>query len=181
KWTKIGDSGPAAVPPWPAPAVSFGTFMAPPAQPATKRVWILAIADCACDRANSNPLTSLPCSISPLSIVDLVAGDNNLGLRVISQPLIHALLARFRTRRKLGQSIRSLFRTMLAIKAFCGVAPGTIAVGSTGDLGPAAGRTGPFVSKPQVGAGNQAPAQRVGGVMPPGPPLVPEKPIAQPQ
>jgi hypothetical protein len=86
KWTKIGDSGPAAVPPWPAAAVSFGPFMAPPAQPATKRVWILAIADCACDRANSNPLTSLPCSISPLSIVDLVAGDNNLGLRVISQP-----------------------------------------------------------------------------------------------
>jgi hypothetical protein len=83
-WTKIGDRGPAAVPPWPAPAVSFGPFAPPPAQPATKRVWILAIADCAADRANTNPLTSLPCSISAVSIVDLVAGDNNLGLWVVS-------------------------------------------------------------------------------------------------
>ena len=83
-WTKIGDRGPAAVPPWPAPAVSFGPFAPPPAQPATKRVWILAIADCTADRANSNPITSLPCSVSPVSIVDLVAGDNNLGLWVVS-------------------------------------------------------------------------------------------------
>jgi hypothetical protein len=82
-WTKIGESNPMAVPPWPAPAVAFPSFAAPPAQPAGKRVWILAIADCAADRANTNPATSYPCSTKAVSIVDLVAGDNNLGLRVL--------------------------------------------------------------------------------------------------
>jgi hypothetical protein len=81
-WTKISESNPAAVPPWPAPAVSFGPFAAP-AQPAGQRVWILAIADCAADRANTNKLTGYPCSLKPVSIVDLVAGDNNLGLRLV--------------------------------------------------------------------------------------------------
>jgi hypothetical protein len=82
-WTKIGESNPMAVAPWPAPAVAFPSFAAPPAQPAGKRVWILAIADCAADRANTNPATSYPCSTKAVSIVDLVAGDNNLGLRVL--------------------------------------------------------------------------------------------------
>jgi hypothetical protein len=82
-WTKIDESNPVAVPPWPAPAVVFPPFDAPPAQPAGKRVWILAIADCTADRANTNPATSYPCSTRAVSIVDLVAGDNNLGLRVL--------------------------------------------------------------------------------------------------
>src|SRR5437899_5172373 len=64
-WTNISEIGPVAVPPWPA-AVSFGPFARPP-QPAGKRVWILAIADCAADRANSNKLTGFPCSLNPVS------------------------------------------------------------------------------------------------------------------
>jgi hypothetical protein len=81
-WTKIGDSNLTSVPAWPAPAVSFGPFAAP-ARPAGKRVWILAIADCPADVANTNSTTVLPCAQNKVSIVDLVAGDNNLGLRVL--------------------------------------------------------------------------------------------------
>jgi hypothetical protein len=81
-WTHIGTSNPKVIPAWPAPAVTFGGFAAPTV-PAGKRVWILAIADCPADRANTNSVTGLPCSTNEVSIVDLVAGDNNLGLRVL--------------------------------------------------------------------------------------------------
>ena len=81
-WTKIGDSGLASVPAWPAPAVPVGTFATPTPQ-AGKRLWILAIADCSSDVANTNATTVLPCAQNRISIVDLVAGDNNLGLRVL--------------------------------------------------------------------------------------------------
>lgn len=81
-WAKIADSGLASVPPWPGPALSFGPF-ATPARTPGKRLWILAIADCPADVANPNSTTVLPCAQYKVSIVDLVAGDNNLGLRVL--------------------------------------------------------------------------------------------------
>src|SRR5205823_4899883 len=60
----------------------FGNFDAIPL-PATRRYLLLAQATCADDPANIDPTANLPCSQqSPL--VDIVANDNNLGLRVLS-------------------------------------------------------------------------------------------------
>ena len=44
---------------------------------------VLAQATCADDRANSDPASNLPCSRQPTPLTDLVAGDNNLGLRAL--------------------------------------------------------------------------------------------------
>lgn len=79
-WTRIGDRGPVSIPAWPGAAVPVGPFT-PPVVPPGMRVWILAIAHCADDPANTN--APLPTAIRQTSIVDLVAGDNNLGLRVL--------------------------------------------------------------------------------------------------
>jgi hypothetical protein len=81
-WTKIRDRGRLRC----RLAGTGGVVRASTRRRPSRRqsAWILAIADCAADRANSNPLTGLPCSITPVSIVDLVAGDNNLGLWVVS-------------------------------------------------------------------------------------------------
>ncbi|MGD9886036.1 MAG: hypothetical protein AB7F22_24600 [Reyranella sp.] len=83
-WTCIGNAGPITVPAWPAEAVSVGPF-AQPAPPSSGHLWILAIAHCPGDPANTDPGTLLPTAntANRPSIVDLVAGDNNLGLRVI--------------------------------------------------------------------------------------------------
>lgn len=48
-----------------------------------KRYLVLAQATCADDRANTDTETSLPCSYLETPLIDLVAGDNNVGLRVI--------------------------------------------------------------------------------------------------
>jgi hypothetical protein len=45
-------------------------------------VLILAAAQCAGDPTNIEPTTGLPCALMPTQVIDLVAGDNNLGLRV---------------------------------------------------------------------------------------------------
>ena len=45
---------------------------------------VLAHATCADDRANTDPLTLLPCSDLPTPLPDLVASDNNLGLIVVT-------------------------------------------------------------------------------------------------
>jgi hypothetical protein len=42
-------------------------------------VFILAVASCAADRANVDVATALPCSYLPTPMIDLLAGDNNLG------------------------------------------------------------------------------------------------------
>jgi hypothetical protein len=47
------------------------------------RYLVLAEATCADDRANTDPSTGLPCSQQPTPLLDLVANDNNLGLRVL--------------------------------------------------------------------------------------------------
>lgn len=79
-WHPLGPSAPQLVPHWPSPAVSFGPFSLP-ALTGT-RVLILAAAQCAGDPTNIEPTTGLPCALMPTQVIDLVAGDNNLGLRV---------------------------------------------------------------------------------------------------
>ena len=79
-WTKLGTKGPKSVPA--GGEVSFGPFQTLPTTPIGDRLLIFAEATCPADRANSDQATALPCSAQPTPIVDLVAGDNNLGLRL---------------------------------------------------------------------------------------------------
>lgn len=82
-WRCLGEWGPVKVRAWPGDPVWVGPA-SPPSVPAGKRAWIVAIAHCDDDPANTHSSTSLPTAASPTSIVDLVAGDNNIGLRVLS-------------------------------------------------------------------------------------------------
>jgi hypothetical protein len=59
---------------------SFGPFTHTPPK---DRYIVLAQATCKDDRANIDPLAHLPCSRRATELVDLVANDNNLGLRVV--------------------------------------------------------------------------------------------------
>ncbi len=52
-------------------------------EPPRGRYLVLAQATCNDDRANTDPKTWLPCTQQRTPLVDLVANDNNLGLRVI--------------------------------------------------------------------------------------------------
>ncbi len=85
-WTKLGTKGPLSVPAggW----KQFGPFKTLPTTPTGNRLLIFAEATCPGDRANSDPTTGFPCSSStqPTSIVDLVTGDNNLGLKLFRIP-----------------------------------------------------------------------------------------------
>lgn len=85
-WILLGVSAPQLVPkssiPPPAPTV-FGPFTEIPTPPPGSRGLILAAATCPADRANIDTATSYPCSTEETPIVDLVAGDNNLGLRFV--------------------------------------------------------------------------------------------------
>jgi hypothetical protein len=89
-WTQCALSGSAAVdvqdvdPTDPADLTTletFGPFAAVPLAAGT-RYLLLAQATCGADRANVDPATLLPCSQEPTPLVDVVANDNNLGLRV---------------------------------------------------------------------------------------------------
>jgi hypothetical protein len=62
---------------------TFGpfAFAAPP--PVGTRYLVFAQATCPMDKANTDPTTLLPCSQMPTPLLDLVAGDNNLGLIVL--------------------------------------------------------------------------------------------------
>ena len=51
----------------------------------TMRYIVLAQATCDDDLANIDPAAKLPCSVLETSLRDLVAGDNNLALRVLKQ------------------------------------------------------------------------------------------------
>jgi len=84
KWTSLGVSAPTLVPAWsnpPATPTKFGPFAGIPTTPPGRRVLILAAATCPADPANTDAATGLPCTTHETPIVDLVAGDNNLGLR----------------------------------------------------------------------------------------------------
>lgn len=63
----------------PGGAETFSFSHAPP----LGRYLVFAQATCADDRANTDPSTRLPCSRRATPLVDLVANDNNLGLRVV--------------------------------------------------------------------------------------------------
>jgi hypothetical protein len=59
---------------------TFGPFTH---QPPGGRYLVLAQATCGGDRANTDPASNMPCSQRETPLRDLVAGDNNLGLRVM--------------------------------------------------------------------------------------------------
>jgi len=80
-WHHLGPSAPQLVQAWPSPAVPFGPFLL--TAPAGTRVIVLAAAGCAADPANIDITTGLPCAVSSVPVIDLVAGDNNLGLRLV--------------------------------------------------------------------------------------------------
>jgi hypothetical protein len=75
------------LPPQPVPVqlggVRFGPFEA---LSAAGDYLVLARASCPDDRANTDPASGLPCSQLAAPLIDVVAGDNNLGLRVITIP-----------------------------------------------------------------------------------------------
>ena len=79
RWTLLGTDGPRAVGPW--PAVTRFRVNGLPTAPRGRRLLIMAVARCDGDPSNIDQSTGLPCSSVPTPIVDLVAGDNNLGLR----------------------------------------------------------------------------------------------------
>jgi len=80
-WTELDAT---SVPPQDVPPgvdVIFGPFET---LPAPDDYLFFAEATCANDKANTDTTTFLPCSTQPTRIVDLVAGDNNLGLRIFN-------------------------------------------------------------------------------------------------
>jgi hypothetical protein len=78
-WTALPASAPKNIPA--GGVVSFGPFTGVPTQ--IGRYLILAEATCPGDPANTDSVaTALPCSTQPTPIMHLVAGDNNLGLRL---------------------------------------------------------------------------------------------------
>jgi len=81
-WMKSPSVGPQTVPAG-APAVSFTLAPTSPLSPGTRYI-IVAQTTCADDAANTDATTGLPCSSSTqqTELVDLIANDNNLGLRV---------------------------------------------------------------------------------------------------
>jgi hypothetical protein len=89
-WTRCNPSGSAAVdiqdvdptdPADPTTLKTFGPFAAVPLAAGT-RYLLVAQATCGADRANVDPATLFACSRKAAPLVDLVANDNNLGLRV---------------------------------------------------------------------------------------------------
>jgi hypothetical protein len=84
-WKPLGTIGPKTVPPWPT-RTTFGPFSATgpfdlPTSPSGRRLLIVAAATCSADPANTEASPAVPCSTLSTPIVDLVAGDNNIGLR----------------------------------------------------------------------------------------------------
>ena len=82
-WNSLTVSASKPVPTTPGASapVDFGPFTLP-TQPSGTRLLIVAETTCVPDPANTDGATSLPCSTLPTPLVDLVSGDNNLGLRV---------------------------------------------------------------------------------------------------
>jgi hypothetical protein len=81
-WTACAASGPATrkIPPGPPSAQAAFNFALPAG--AGRRV-LFAEATCPDDRANTEPALGLACASTPTPLADLVANDNNLGLRVL--------------------------------------------------------------------------------------------------
>jgi hypothetical protein len=81
-WQQCAAIGPALQNIPPNGQANFGPFAAVPLPPG-RRYLLLAQATCPDDRANVDPATNFPCSQKPTPLLDLVANDNNLGLRVL--------------------------------------------------------------------------------------------------
>jgi hypothetical protein len=81
EWNHLGTAGPRAV--GPGASETFGPVSA---LPAGRPRFILAATTCPADLANIDPVTGLPCETGRTPIVDLVAGDNNVGLRLLPGP-----------------------------------------------------------------------------------------------
>ena len=75
-WHTVVANGPQAI-----AAGAQGEFHAQLQFPRRGRYLILAETNCKEDLSISNPETGLPCSAGPIALEQLVAGDNNLGLR----------------------------------------------------------------------------------------------------
>ena len=83
KWNSLGVTAAKLVPAWsPLNAPTPFTVTGIPTTPPGKRILILAAASAAADLPNTEPATGLPCANKQTPLVDLVAGDNNLGLRL---------------------------------------------------------------------------------------------------
>jgi hypothetical protein len=81
-WQALGAQGPQTVAG--GSQVVFGPFNGFPT--VSGRYLVLAAATCPADPANIDPSTGFPCSTQPTPLVHLVAGDNNLGLRLVTVP-----------------------------------------------------------------------------------------------
>jgi len=77
------------VAPWPA-RTTFGPFsgagLPPFPGPPGTRVLIVAAATCSADASNTVQSLAIPCSMLETPLIDLVAGDNNIGLKVYVVP-----------------------------------------------------------------------------------------------
>ena len=83
-WTPCAPSGNVTHNINPGELITFDGFAAVPLAPG-KRYLLLAGASCGDDLANIDAAPNLPCSQQPTPLLDLVANDNNLGLRVFGQ------------------------------------------------------------------------------------------------
>lgn len=67
----------------PAGSAAEFEFAAPPSTPPA-RYFVFAAATCDADRSNIDPASGQPCATLATPLVDLIANDNNLGLRILS-------------------------------------------------------------------------------------------------
>ncbi len=82
-WTLVGRQTQARIPPWTAAASPAAFRFQLPDIPGARRLLLLAETSCGGDRSNIDVASKLPCSRFSVPLVDLVAGDNNLGLRIL--------------------------------------------------------------------------------------------------
>ena len=76
-WSPLATPAPQTIPAGAARTFSFSGVPTGPGR------LVLAEATCVADRSNIDPATTRPTATKPTPIVDLVAGDNNLGLRLL--------------------------------------------------------------------------------------------------
>jgi hypothetical protein len=95
-WTQCGSPGNPLQTINPGDSKTFVFWPAPPQ--AGNRYLLLARATCADDLANIDAASGLPCSNQPTPLIDLVANDNNLGLRVVARSASRPITVRRATR-----------------------------------------------------------------------------------
>jgi hypothetical protein len=83
RWSSLGPQPAQTVSAWPTPEVTFGPYGGLPAPAPGHALVVIAIATCEGDPANADTTTLLPCTTELTRIVDLVSGDNNMGLVVV--------------------------------------------------------------------------------------------------